>query len=78
MASSVRLDNTPQAETSSNSLIAKNVLFVRTAVVHTISSNSSSYIRFTSNFTLPPRIVMVYNGTQQVVLFFQPPKQREV
>jgi hypothetical protein len=34
------------------------------AQAKTSSDSNNSYIPFTSNFTLPPRIVMVYNGTQ--------------
>ena len=48
---------------TSNSLTDSSA-FIKIAV-HAISSDSnSSYVPFTSNFTLPPRIVMVYNGTQ--------------
>jgi hypothetical protein len=54
-----------QAKTSSNSLTDSNAYIKTAAVLTTISSDSNnSYIPFTSNFTLPPRIVMVYNGTQ--------------
>ena len=54
-----------QAKTSSNSLTESNAYIKTAAALTTISSNSNdSYIPFTSNFTLPPRIVMVYNGTQ--------------
>ena len=56
-----------QAKTSSNSLTDSNNAYIKTAaaVLTTISSDSNkSYTPFTSNFTLPPRIVMVYNGTQ--------------
>src|SRR5919198_954345 len=34
------------------------------AQAKTSSDSNNSYIPFTSNFTLPPRIVMVYNGMQ--------------
>jgi hypothetical protein len=57
-----------QAKTSSNSLTDRNAYIKTAAVLTTISSDSNnSYIPFTSNFTLPPRIVMVYNGTQHPV-----------
>jgi hypothetical protein len=57
-----------QAKTSSNSLTDSNNAYIKTAaVLTTISSDSNnSYTPFTSNFTLPPRIVMVYNGTQHL------------
>jgi hypothetical protein len=52
-----------QAKILSNSLTDSSG-FIKIAA-HAISSDSnSSYVPFTSNFTLPPRIVMVYNGTQ--------------
>lgn len=60
--------------TTSSLLVGKMVAAIKTVAATTISSSSSSssssnstnnkYIPFTSNFTLPPRIVMVYNGIQ--------------
>ena len=55
-----------QAKTSSNSLTDSNNAYIKTAaVLTTISSDSNnSYVPFTSIFALPPKIVMVYSGTQ--------------
>jgi hypothetical protein len=65
----------PVATTTANLLSSRDDIFVKVAVgtsapPHLSSSDSSNsstnnkYIPFTSNFTLPPRIVMVYNGIQ--------------
>ena len=61
------LSSQAQAKTSSNSLTGSYDAYTKTtaAVLITISSDSNnSYVPFTSNFALPPKIVMVYNGTQ--------------
>jgi hypothetical protein len=59
----VTLPSHAQAETSSNSLTDRNV-FIKTAISSTSSDSNNSYTPFTSNMTLPPRIVMTYNGMQ--------------
>jgi hypothetical protein len=67
LSASIKYDNTEiissqaYATTSITSSTADNT-FVKTTV-RSISSNSNNYyVPFTSNLTLPPRIVMVYNG----------------
>src|ERR671930_451301 len=61
--SNYKLKKTSQLFTRSSSLLDGNV-FVKT-IASPISSNSTNkYTPFTTNLTLPPRIVMVYDGIQ--------------